>query len=263
MLQQPFKIDGPRAYGEQLVLANQHDNLVAQVSWRDVGYTVVPFLGDSQFSLLKQGLKKLFVKALAKEGIAVPESFSIDQYHQLVNGNQELHLKVLEHTKAIDYAHFPIYPETMTARITEELQLPLTTRNPNTGENIFHLRVVRPHVSDFNPLHRDAWLDELKGSINLYVPLAGSTERSALVVVPGSHYWPESDVERTLAGAVMNGAKYNVPGLTDTKKQLNQVRPNPSENEVLIFSPYLIHGGATNENPDTTRVSLEVRLWRG
>ena len=43
---------------------------------------------------------------------------------------------------------------------------------------------------------------------------------------------------------------------------LTLVRPNPGPNEVLVFSPYLIHGGAFNQQTDTTRVSLEMRFWR-
>ncbi len=31
---------------------------------------------------------------------------------------------------------------------------------------------------------------------------------------------------------------------------------------MLLFSPYLIHGGAANREPDRTRVSLEMRFWR-
>jgi len=39
-------------------------------------------------------------------------------------------------------------------------------------------------------------------------------------------------------------------------------RPNPGENEMLLFSPYLVHGGGYNFNTDMTRISLEMRFWR-
>jgi ectoine hydroxylase-related dioxygenase (phytanoyl-CoA dioxygenase family) len=39
-------------------------------------------------------------------------------------------------------------------------------------------------------------------------------------------------------------------------------RPDPQAGEVLVFSPYLIHGGAMNFNSDVTRLSLEMRFWR-
>jgi ectoine hydroxylase-related dioxygenase (phytanoyl-CoA dioxygenase family) len=40
------------------------------------------------------------------------------------------------------------------------------------------------------------------------------------------------------------------------------IRPNPMENQLMIFSPYLIHGCAINNNEDITRMSLEVRFIR-
>ena len=43
---------------------------------------------------------------------------------------------------------------------------------------------------------------------------------------------------------------------------MDMVRPPVEENQVLVFSPYLVHGGAVNLNADVTRISLEVRFWR-
>ena len=60
----------------------------------------------------------------------------------------------------------------------------------------------------------------------------------------------------------MNGLAYSVPAVTGARHPMKLVRPDPGPNEVLIFSPYLIHGAAVNFNPDTTRVSLEMRFWR-
>lgn len=40
------------------------------------------------------------------------------------------------------------------------------------------------------------------------------------------------------------------------------VRPDVGPRQGMVFSPYLIHGGAINLEPDLTRVSLEVRFWR-
>jgi ectoine hydroxylase-related dioxygenase (phytanoyl-CoA dioxygenase family) len=40
------------------------------------------------------------------------------------------------------------------------------------------------------------------------------------------------------------------------------IRPNPKPGEMLLFSPYLIHGGGVNFNKDITRVSLEMRFFR-
>jgi ectoine hydroxylase-related dioxygenase (phytanoyl-CoA dioxygenase family) len=82
------------------------------------------------------------------------------------------------------------------------------------------------------------------------------------MVVPGSHLWPESIVERTVGGAIINGIKFNVPAVTAIKDNFTVVRPSPGANEVLVFSPYLIHGGAINSSLDQTRISIEIRLWK-
>jgi ectoine hydroxylase-related dioxygenase (phytanoyl-CoA dioxygenase family) len=38
------------------------------------------------------------------------------------------------------------------------------------------------------------------------------------------------------------------------------IRPNPNINQMMIFSPYLIHGCSSNDNINMTRFSLEIRF---
>jgi ectoine hydroxylase-related dioxygenase (phytanoyl-CoA dioxygenase family) len=35
----------------------------------------------------------------------------------------------------------------------------------------------------------------------------------------------------------------------------------PTQHEMIVFSSHLIHGLGQNRHPDTTRVSLEFRLY--
>jgi hypothetical protein len=73
----------------------------------------------------------------------------------------------------------------------------------------------------------------------------------------------ESDIERTVKGAVLNGTSYTVPCVISIKKEMPSLqRPNPEENEVMLFSPYLVHGGGYNFNEAKTRISLEMRFWK-
>ncbi len=72
----------------------------------------------------------------------------------------------------------------------------------------------------------------------------------------------EDTFTRTTEGARMNNVQFNVPGLISSKLPLEFVRPNPNPNQILVFSPYLIHGGSINLNTDQTRISLEMRFWR-
>jgi ectoine hydroxylase-related dioxygenase (phytanoyl-CoA dioxygenase family) len=105
-------------------------------------------------------------------------------------------------------------------------------------------------------------LQDYSNCINLYIPVCGSNENSSLIIIPGSHLWSESRVERTVSGALINGVKFNVPAVTNIEGSFEVIRPSPESNEVLVFSPYLIHGGAVNLNKDTTRISIELRLWK-
>ncbi|RNI30848.1 hypothetical protein EFA69_07020 [Rufibacter immobilis] len=256
-------IDGERAYGEDIVLLHQHDNLILHTDWNDDGYLVAPLFNSAkEWNNLIEGLASIFFEGIRLAGINIPSNFQIEHYHHLVKDNQILHLQVMAYTKLLQLHQFPTDVRKLTSRVSDLVGVKLKAHNPQTNEQVFHLRVIRPGYSDFNPLHRDVWLDIYRDCVNIYVPVAGSTSESSLPVVPGSHYWPESEVERTIAGAVMNGSKYNVPGLTGAKKELNLIRPNPLFNEILVFSPYLIHGGAANLNYDQTRVSLEMRFWR-
>jgi ectoine hydroxylase-related dioxygenase (phytanoyl-CoA dioxygenase family) len=98
--------------------------------------------------------------------------------------------------------------------------------------------------------------------VNIYAPIAGSNDKSSLIVIPTSHLWEESEIKRTKSGGKVNGLTYTVPAVVDATRTIVPLRPNPGLDEVLVFSPYCIHGGATNFTDDQTRVSLEIRFWR-
>lgn len=255
-------IEGERAFGEKVNLLSVDDDLTQNTEFASLGYTIKPFLDDELYQNFKWGIKSLILAYLKDAGLAVDDNFDLAQYHQLIGDDYQRHLEVIERTKLIQNADFPIDISLVEKRITDVCEVPLRVKNPFTGEEVFHLRVIRPHTTDHNPLHRDVWQDENRNAINLYVPLIGSNELSSLTIVPESHHWTEDLTERTMQGAIVNKIKFNVPGLTRSKKPLDIIRPDPGENEVLIFSPYLIHGGAINLNTDVTRISLEMRLWR-
>jgi ectoine hydroxylase-related dioxygenase (phytanoyl-CoA dioxygenase family) len=255
------RIDGPKSYGESRVLLQSDDDLTANTSWKEQGYSVEPFLADASFDELILGAKEFYKAKMAEVIGDSLENFNLEDYHQVVK-SQELHLQIVKLTNPVSYRLFPINIEEVIGRISEILRIEVTLINPKREFERFHYRTVRPFSRDFNPLHRDAWLDHLRNGINLYVPVAGSTEDSSLGLIPGSHYWNESMLERTLEGAMINGVRYTVPALTDSSREFEIVRPNPGYNQVLVFSPYLIHGSAANFNKDQTRVSLEMRLYR-
>ena len=193
----------------------------------------------------------------------MPDDFSLERYHEVV-ASDDAHRAVSDRGPwCCGIGDLPIPAGVISDRIGEILGTPVSTTPPHREfPEHFCFRVVRPRSRDNNPPHRDVWLDRLRHAVNIYVPLAGSSSRSSLPLVRGSHRWSESAIERTVEGARINGIVYTVPSVVGAEAPLALERPDPGPNEVLVFSPYLIHGGAFNQQADRTRVSLEMRFWR-
>ncbi len=255
-------MEGEKAFGKDIILLKQDDDLSAQTHWHQKGYEVTTFLPGKEYKLFYNGVDALFKGFLENAGIAIVEDFSLSNYHRYIADDYETHLAVVNQAKLLQVADFPIDVKQVEERVSALCQTPMQALNPIDGEKVFHFRIVRPQRNDNNPLHRDVWLEDYQDCINIYVPICGSNHLSSLSLIPASHYWSEALIEKTKSGAKVNGVQFNVPALTDSKIPLNIIRPNPALNEVLIFSPYLLHGGATNLNDDITRISLEMRFWR-
>lgn len=256
-----YDAKGPHAFGENIILLQQAVDLTAKASWSHQGFGIEKFFTDQLYQNFIKKTRLLLISCWREAGIIIPDDFDAGNYHTVVP-DWETHLQILEKTKQLSTSEFPVSIRVIEQRISEICQVNLEARNRFDGQSIFHFRVIRPNSRDNNPLHRDVWLEDYKDCINLYIPIAGSTELSSLIILPGSHHWPESKVERTVGGAEINGVKFNVPAVTNIAGDYEIVRPSPQENEVLVFSPYLIHGGAVNLNLDKTRVSIEMRLWK-
>jgi len=246
--------------GAQQILLDKADDLTA-TSWSQSGYTVESFYSPSDYSLFIEETKKLLLSLWRKAGLIIPDHFNPEEYHQLASTN-EMHLAAVDQTMLISTSSFPLGINKLEKRISEICEKSLEALNPFDNQSVFHFRVIRPQSKDNNPLHRDVWLEDYKDCINLYIPIAGSNAQSSLIIAPGSHRWPESKIERTISGAEINDVKFNVPAVTAIEGDAIFIRPDPKPNEVLVFSPYLIHGGSVNLNQDTTRISIELRLWR-
>ena len=256
-----YEAGGERTLGDRIVLLDRDTDLTAGTAWAGEGFTVEQLFTPELYRIFSDNTHTLITNCWRKAGLDIPARFALDQYHVLAVEHQK-HLAAVEQTKLLPASLFPIDITILEERISAICHWALRVYNPFDGQSIFHFRVIRPGKHDHNPLHRDVWLDDYKDCINLYIPVAGSNENSSLVIIPGSHRWPESAVERTTSGAVVNGVKFNVPAVTNIGHDVTYVRPNPGSNEVLVFSPYLLHGGSTNLNPSATRISIEIRLWK-
>jgi hypothetical protein len=254
-----YRAEGERMWGENKVLLDVADDLIRETTWSAEGFTVAP-ITRSPSALLKTA-RALLQECWHLAGLAIPPDAPAEHYHRFAN-THEKHLGAVNFTKLIPIEKFPLGITAIEDRVAEICGIPLVAKNPFDQQSVFHFRVIRPQTGDNNPLHRDVWLEDYRDCINLYIPIAGSNSLSSLILVTGSHHWPESNVQRTTNGGIINGVKFNVPAVTAISGDFDIVRPDPSAGEALIFSPYLIHGGAVNLNHDTTRISIELRLWR-
>jgi hypothetical protein len=256
-----YHAEGERVFGPNKVLLHDHNDLSSGKAWSRIGFTIETLFTKEDFEFFNLACRTLLFSLWRQSGANLPANLELHQYHKIFS-NQDLHLKAVAETKQLETHLFPGGIEAIEKRISAICRESLQARNPHDGQAIFHFRVIRPQSNDNNPLHRDVWLEDYASCINLYIPLAGSNELSSLILIPESHHWPESKIERTVSGADINGIKYNVPAVTDIKGEFQIARPNPLQNQVMVFSPYLIHGGAVNLNKDQTRISIELRLWK-
>ena len=123
------------------------------------------------------------------------------------------------------------------------------------------IRIIRPFASDFNPPHRDVYINRLRNKVNCFMPLLGVNSESSLPIIPKSHNWKESETTRTKLNPTIDGVKFSVPAML-YKKDLSPLiltRPKVNYGQVMIFSPYCIHGGAKNFSKET-RMSFEFRF---
>lgn len=258
-----FDVEGETAWGGPGVLLDEDDDLVGSRPWAGDGFTVEPFLAPADHERLVAGIQALLERRMAATGLIVPDGLSMDRYHEVVTSDAAHQAVSDQGPWCYGVADLPVPVEAVSSRISEILGVRVSTRPPHADfPEHFCFRVVRPRSRDNNPPHRDVWLDRLRHAVNIYVPLAGSSARSSLPLVRGSHRWQESEIERTVGGARVNGIVFTVPSVVGAAHPLTLERPDPRANEVLVFSPYLIHGGAYNQQPDRTRVSLEMRFWR-
>jgi hypothetical protein len=256
------QLQGDTVTGEETVLLKQDTNLLSGLSIENSGFGLFPFLSGEENDKIRQGIKGLIEERMKELHIAVDPNFSLEKYHHYVDDAAHLSLaKSIQFGWHVD--KFPLDFDLVNQRLSEIVQRQVTGEAKHVGFYNFFVRIVRPgKIQDNNPPHRDVWLDRLRNAVNIYFPICGSTSESALPLVPGSHLLPESSLERTAEGAFLNGTRYTVPCALSVEGQPVQlIRPNPSPEEVMVFSPYLIHGGGYNLNHDQTRVSLEARFF--
>lgn len=240
-------------WGEDKVILHDDINLIEKTNFNSKGYGIFPINYNYDF-LEKHILKRM------NYIINTPININLDKYHTYVN--EEQHKQILNDMPYKKNDNKELYD---FCQYLEDF----VSSNLNERVKIFNddlwVRICRPNIvskEDFNPCHRDVYLDFYRNIVNIYLPIVGSNENSSLFMQEGSHLWNENITSTTKGGAYFESKrkKYSVDAIVQSKIELKMIRPNPYVNEVLIFSPYLIHGCSDNNNFDVTRMSLEVRF---
>lgn len=237
-------------------------NLLEGTKYDRLGFGIEPLFGNEQFMVLKEKLTALVRAKLGAFVSSDLRDFTLEKYHTFVSDAE--HLAFVASIKmCIDIAEFPIAHSLITDRVSSLLDKSLSfTCSGLDNRQFFCLRFVRPgRDQDCNPPHKDVYIDRLRNAVNLYVPICGSTANSSLSILPESHLWPESHCVVTENNSMVSGTTFSVPVICSTKEEYVMRRPNPKYGEVLLFSPYAIHGAGYNFDTEDTRVSLEMRLW--
>lgn len=232
--------------GDNKIIINEDINLLQNMPYNKEGYTLLNSLDTKLYSFLQNKIAELTNK-----------NISLEEYHLSIT--EEEHKTILNSMpyKKDELNEFCEYIEKI---ISEHIGIKVKIFN-----NDIWFRICRPthiHFTDFNPCHRDTYLNFYRNTINIYLPICGSNENSSLTLEPGSHYWNENETIVTNGGAYFKSTnkKYSVDAIVASKQKLNMIRPNPSIGQFMLFSPYLIHGCANNDNLNTTRISVEIRF---
>ena len=264
-----FKYSGKTFYGENKVLLDEQDNLLEKTPFNRNGYGIVNLNKHIRFNNIKSLIEGIIRKQIKKYTKINLKKFKLEKYHNYVDlDNHYKIIKVI--SKGINFQK-SFQRKKLEKLLSEILLINVSTLNKNfqnkkhkfyLDPRKFFLRIVRPNKNDFNPPHRDAYFDNHANGVNIFIPVAGSNNKSSLPVFPKSQRINEKNVLRTKLNSKFNNLKFSVPLIVETKPKIILKRPNPKKGQMMIFSSNLIHGGGINDNKNLTRFSIELRFWR-
>lgn len=257
-----FKIDGKSyeyssnqevMYGEEGVLLDNDIDLMQHYS---DGFTIHK-LNKSKSNQLREALHEFLKKEIFnKTGIKL---INLEHYHKAVN--DEVHENFIKKfSKGFKVSSIKEL-KFLDHEISTITSLDVSTKSPYDGNSYFWMRIIRPGILENNPAHKDVYLDYLRNAVNIYFPICGSSKKSSLSIAPNTHKENEKNILRTVSGAKVGKRQFTVPAILNINGSLELTRPNPKSDEIMVFSPYLVHGAGINEEEDTTRISLEMRFW--
>lgn len=253
--------DSVFAPGKAETLSNPANDISCKQVWYPQGYAVFDLLNDQEYAATYAGISRCVRNVLNTD-----QDFKLEKYHRYVD--DATHYKVVAKTRDLFPKDFDFPVSDVIAKLEKLVCFGLTNIDPETGDKLHIIvRINRPHSTDYNPPHKDIYesFDQehrLPKIVNFWLPICGVSNKSMLPVAPGSHLIPEDKLLRTFDGGKVGGNQYRVRSIKTWDGKNAMHRPPIKHGQVLIFTPYLIHGNAINDQDDTTRVALEFRLFQ-
>ena len=250
---------------EDICISNIETDPTFSQTWYQEGYHEVQLWNEGEFKELKLNIQDAIKKLMEQELKISTSNFSLEKYHHFIT-NDEDHFKLVRQTRDLFEHDFHFFIKEIIPKLENKLNLKLSDKNPLTGENIhIIIRLNRPFSTDYNPPHKDIYeivdaFNMCPRMINIWIPIAGVNKQSSLPIAPEPHLLKESVINRTKLGAHFNDQQFHVRLIKDWDGQNQLIRSKVKDGEALVFSSYLIHGLALNEQMDTTIVALEFRL---
>jgi len=254
-------------FGDNIILSREDTDITYEQSWYGNGYEVLPLFSIKEHSDLLKGISNSVNKLISSELKRDCKDFNLQDYHSFITSNED-HFKIVSKTRGLLPEDFNFNIMEMISRFNDLFGFEFSNLDKKTGyQSKIIVRINRPFSTDFNPPHKDSYeVVDQDGSIpqfvNFWIPVCGVTENSSLPIVEKSHLLPESKVERTPDGGVIEGNKYRVRTVKSWDGSNKLQRVNIQDGQLLVFSPHLIHGLAVNEEKNQTRVALEFRLYK-
>lgn len=239
---------------KNLILSDKYgSNKLKKLNWYKKGFEVI-----NVFNLEEHYQNVKFVSRELKKIIKLKKNkFNINQYHEYINDRK--HVEIIKKTRQLNPEKFYKIKNKIFTILKQKYNLKFK-KNEILKTEICILRLNRPGKQDMNPPHRDGSLRCWSKCINIWYMLSGNRKTSALPIVPKSHLLSENNLLETQPKSKMNSIKYNVPIIFKIKgkKKISFKIPKIEPGQVLIFSPYLIHGFGYNFGVET-RSAIELR----
>lgn len=151
----------------------------------------------------------IFEKFISKNiSIILGKDLDIEKYHTHVN--EEQHKQILN---SMPYKKNNSEELHTFSKYLEEFMSDLLKDKVKIFNDDIWVRICRPTMisnEDFNPCHRDVYLDFYRNTVNIYLPIIGSNEKSSLFMEESSHLWNENMTSTTKGGAYFKNSNKNI-----------------------------------------------------